>query len=178
MGRDKAALLIGGEPLWRHQLATLRAIEPAHLLVSGPLDGPWAGSDVKVIPDSIANAGPLAGLSALLEQLQDERLVLLGVDLPAMSAEYLRRLLDACSDGRGMVPVLGGNFEPLAAVYPRAMRELVQRALGKGELSLQRVIRDGLDAGLFDTCPVTERERPLFRNVNTPSDLSGLAVVR
>ena len=34
MGRDKARLPWGGEPLWRHQWRTLAALEPSSLLLS------------------------------------------------------------------------------------------------------------------------------------------------
>ncbi len=176
MGRDKAALLIGGRPLWQRQIATLRALAPAQLLVSGPLDGPWAVSGEEIVPDAIADAGPLAGLSAVLERMQSERVLTLAVDLPAMTTEFLISLLEACAPGSGVVPVLDGRFEPLAAVYPHSMREIVDHAVDHRDLSLRSVVRVGLEAGHLEIFPVPESARPLFRNLNTPVDLEDLRV--
>ena len=61
MGRDKALLEIDGEPLWRRQLATLRALEPEQLMVSGPPRG-----EGETVADEIEDAGPLGGVAAAL----------------------------------------------------------------------------------------------------------------
>src|SRR5205807_2568449 len=94
MGRDKAALLVRGEPLWRHQLATLRATEPAEFFISGKCDGPFAGCEVEILADEFPDCGPLGGIATALRRCASERLLVLAVDMPAMTAAFLRMLLD------------------------------------------------------------------------------------
>jgi molybdopterin-guanine dinucleotide biosynthesis protein A len=171
MGRDKAALVLDGVPLWQRQLATLSALEPDELLISGPLDGPWRDAGVECIPDQPPGAGPLGALATILPRMRGRRVVVLAVDLPGMTTAYLRRLLANAPGENGLVPALDGRFEPLAAIYPQALAPLAAQQLAAGRLSLQDFVRAGLDAALLGAHPVADAERALFRNVNTPADL-------
>ena len=173
MGRDKAALPIAGVPLWARQIATLRALAPDELLISGPASGPWVGEGVPTIADAYPDAGPLGGLATVLARMKCERLLVLAVDLPAMTPEYLRGLLARCAPARGWVPVLDDRFEPLVAIYPRAMAAVAAQQLAAGERSLQSFVRAGIEAGWLEVCPAEQAERALFHNVNTPADLAG-----
>lgn len=172
MGRDKAGVLFEGEPLWRRQLATLRATAPAEVLISGRADGPYAHASLEIVEDDTPGRGPLAGVVAAMRRLRCERLLVLAIDLPAMQAEFLASLLArAASDGGGVVPVDGTRVEPLAAVYPRAALPLAERCLAGSDHSMQHFVRLAHRQGLVVFRPITDAERPLFRNVNSPSDL-------
>jgi molybdopterin-guanine dinucleotide biosynthesis protein A len=169
MGRDKAGIVLDGQPLWQRQLATLRATAPRELWISGHPDGPYAGAGVEVVPDDAPGLGPLGGIVTALRRMQCERLLVLAIDLPAMTPVFLRGLLGTS----GVVPILDGRFEPLAAVYPRSIRTLAEECLATQERSMQRFVRAGIDRRLLIPHAVSEDERPLFRNVNSPSDLDG-----
>lgn len=167
MGRDKAGLLIGGVPLWQRQLATLQALAPDEILISGRLDGPCADAGLPIIADDVPGLGPLGGLAALLRRMKGERLLLLAVDLPAMTPVFLESLLAF----NGIVPFLDGHFEPLAAVYPRSVLPLAERCLAESDHSMQHFIRLSVAEGLLTSLPLSEADRVLFQNANTPSDL-------
>ncbi|MEI9896853.1 MAG: molybdenum cofactor guanylyltransferase [Chthoniobacter sp.] len=175
MGRDKAALLVEGQPLWQRQVATLTALQPREIFVSGRPAGPYAGSDVEVIPDLHPDCGPLSGLEAACSRMQTPWLCVLAVDLPWMTSAFLERLLKmALADGRGVVAQNGEYFEPLAAVYPRAMLELIGEQLQQTDHSMQRLIRRARELDLVVPYALAGAERQLFRNLNTPADLAGL----
>ncbi len=91
MGCNKAFLQIAGKPLWQRQLATLRRLSPEQLMISGPAREEW--KDNEIVADEIANAGPLAGISAALRRCTTPRLVVLAVDLPKITATFYRDLL-------------------------------------------------------------------------------------
>src|SRR5262245_51623819 len=121
MGRDKAGVQVRGQPLWERQLSTLRQVQPAELLISGRLDGPYARAGVEIVKDITPGRGPLSGLEAALHRASHPLVLVLAIDLPEMTVEFLSRLIwFATQRGgeRGMVPRLNGHFEPLAAVYP------------------------------------------------------------
>ncbi len=166
MGRDKALLEFKGEPLWRRQLNTLRELSPEQLMVSGPPREEWSACEI--VPDEIADAGPLAGVSAALQKCTAPLLVVLAIDLPRMSAEYLRSL---CRDGQGAVPRGPDGFEPLAAAYPAACASLAAQKLRSGDFSMQNFVRKAIDQGLFAERKISPSERMLFANLNTPADL-------
>lgn len=168
MGRDKAVVMIDGVPLWQRQLATLRALQPAELFISGRADGPYAGVGVEIVEDARPGLGPLAGIAAALARSRSPRLVVLAIDLPAMTAGYLAGLLRLET---GAIPQQGTQFEPLAAVYPAAAHALAEGAIDGDDRSLQPFVRRLVAAGLAVPAPIGPEEAALFRNVNTPADL-------
>ena len=169
MGCDKALLEIDGQSLWRRQTEKLRRLRPVQLMVSGPERNEW--SDYVVICDEVENAGPLAGVAAALQKCTTSHLVVLAVDLPVMTSDFLESLLGLCGTDRGVVPRGMHGFEPLAAVYPARCAFLASTALRSGDLSLQSFVRKGISERLLMERKISPEEAPLFANLNTPSDL-------
>jgi molybdenum cofactor guanylyltransferase len=172
MGADKAGILIQGQPLWRRQLATLRALGPDEIFISGREAGPYAEEGLEIIKDSHADRGPLAGLEASLFRTMKPYLVVLAIDLPEMRADFLARLVElAISRGRSIVPQDGESFEPLAAVYCGTICGVLVECLCGRDHSLQNFIRRAVELDLVLPYPLSSEEDLLFRNVNTPADL-------
>jgi molybdopterin-guanine dinucleotide biosynthesis protein A len=171
MGQDKALLPVpAGGWLWQRQLHVLRELRPEEIFWSGPpRDG--VPADVRIVADAVKDAGPLAGLSACLDLLRSDLLVVLAIDLPAMHTEFLRSLLSRCSDTRGIVARHGDYFEPLAAIYPKALAPLTAKHLADGQFALQALVRVAAEQNLVEIFSLSEDDAPLFRNVNSPGDL-------
>ncbi len=167
MGRDKALLEIEGEPLWRRQLATLRQLSPARLMIAGPA---FAGCDCQILRDEIPNAGPLAGVAAGLRHCTTSHLIVLAIDLPEMTADFFRALLADCGEGEGIVPRAATVFEPLAAIYPVRAATLAASCLRAGEFSMQNFVRRALAENLIRPREIAPNELALFTNLNTPAD--------
>ena len=174
MGRDKRLLIVDWEgepvPLWRRQLNVLRRLTPAKLLISGPADLGYP-TDVTVVPDKIKDAGPLAGIATCLEAAESGLLLVLAVDLPHIAAEYLTSLVQAAVPGRGVVPAIEQQLQPVAAVYPVEAATMAFDCLLQGERSVQAFARRLEVSGLVSIATVTEGEAQLFRNWNSPQDL-------
>ena len=173
MGRDKAALLLDGQPLWQRQLATLRATGASEFLISGRADGPSAGSGVTIIEDLTPDAGPLAALEAVLPRLATSHAIVLAIDLPAMRADFLQALVKtALANDCSVIPESEGRFEPLAAVYAPSLLPLVIECLRGPDHSMQNLLRRAADQQLIIAHPLSSEERILFHNLNSPEDLS------
>jgi molybdenum cofactor guanylyltransferase len=169
MGRDKAFLEIEDEPLWQRQLATLRHLAPEQLMISGPCREEW--SDYEIVADDLAAAGPLAGVAAALRKCATPRLIVLAIDLPEMTTDFLHSLLQLCGDRKGVVPHRSDRFEPLAAVYPAGCTALAEAALRVGDFSMQRFVRRAWEQDLLLERAISDAETALFANLNTPADL-------
>src|SRR4051812_17607093 len=118
MGRDKATIEFGGEPLWKRQLELLRALGPEQIFVSARTQPNWLPSGIEVLLDDPPSRGPLSGLAKGLALMRTTHLIALAVDMPFMNGEQIRKLLTATSAGCGVVPLVGQHAEPLAAIYP------------------------------------------------------------
>lgn len=173
MGSDKAFLPWTGRRMLDHQLDLLRALGPAELLLSGRLGIDYAAPAVRIVFDAIPDQGPLGGLAAVLEAITTPYVLLLAVDLPAITNGFLQRLLRRRAPGVGVVPRSAAGWEPLAAMYPRELLPLVRLHLEQRKLALHHLVEAGLAADLLVEAPVAPGDSDMFMNVNTPGDLPG-----
>jgi molybdopterin-guanine dinucleotide biosynthesis protein A len=171
MGADKSTLLVAGKPLWQRQLQVLGGMRPVALWVSARDVMPWCPPGIEVVMDKTPSRGPLSGVAAALGRLQTSHLLVLAVDLPQMTTEHLRKLWDLSQPGTGVIPLNGGYFEPLCAIYPVEAAAVAAAALNSSDVSLQsfaQSLRRQSQAHIYDLTP---EEQPLYFNMNTPSDL-------
>ena len=159
-----------GRRLWERQLAVLRALEPAEIFISGPGREGFP-SDVPLLADHVPGLGPLAGIAAALQAIHSPRLIVLAIDLPAMTTGFLRGLLTG-GTAAGAVPQMDdGFFEPLAAVYPREALATAEARLRREDRSLQSFVRLLIANGLASAQPVADADTGLFTNWNQPQNL-------
>ena len=171
MGTDKAFIEIDGVPLWRRQLQVVQQLSPHELFVAGPAHDDWQQKDCIIIPDAEPNSGPIGGVVAALQRCSAPLLLVIAIDLPNITTDYLRELVDSCATDIGAVPISGERFEPVAAVYPRRALPLAQSCLASRDLALQTFAARCVDEGLAVQKEITAEERVLFLNMNTPEDL-------
>lgn len=171
MRQDKATLTLHGEPLWQIQLELLRKLEPQAVGVSAREDPLWRPSDVQFVPDKSPSRGPLSGIAAALAQLSCSHVLALAIDMPFMTAEYLRSLCDRIDAASGVLPVIGDCYEPLAATYPLGALSDFTIALSGTDFSLQSLARKLIVSGKLRAFPVAKEDETLFRNLNEPADL-------
>ena len=171
MGRDKATIEFQGEPLWKRQLELLRALGPKQLFVSARTKPDWLPDDVALLLDDPPSRGPLSGLTKALTTTRTTNLIALAVDMPFMRGEQMRELSTYASAGAGVVPMIGEQAEPLAAIYPVEAAPDFVTALAGSDVSLQRIVRQLSANGKVRLVAITDTKTPLFRSVNSPSDL-------
>lgn len=171
MGRDKATLQWRGRPLWEWQLDKLRGLAPAEILVSVGREVSWLPTDVHLVLDSPPSRGPLSGLCAALARLKTEHLLALAVDMPFITVDQLRRTSELTVNGSGVIPLVRGQPEPIAAIYPQETCEEFASAIQGQDFSLQPLI-----AKLIGQCRLRPLELPeadwhFYKSVNEPRDV-------
>jgi len=171
MGTDKATFLFRGKPLWQVQLDLLRELRPAEILLSARSDPDWRPADVEFVADEPPSRGPLSGVAASLGRIRTRHLLTLAIDMPFMSEKYLRSLCDQIEPQRGVLPMIGGRAEPLAAIYPEGARVDLVAALSGLDFSLQTVTQRLVAAGKLQPVSVEKEDQDFFRNINEPADL-------
>jgi molybdenum cofactor guanylyltransferase len=165
MGRDKALLPFRGSTLGRYVADIAAAAAGTAVIVGRPAR--YASLGYPVIPDRYPREGPLGGiLTALAHTAADWNLVL-ACDMPGISADFLRELIEAAeATATGVLLPCGpsGRPEPLCAIYNRNVREAIEQAFERGE----RSINAALPVGRITR--VTVSQMTPFENVNTPED--------
>ncbi len=170
MASDKAFLELAGKPLIARAVELARAVSRDVKIVGAPKKFAAFGP---VVSDVYMDRGPLGGIHAALTASSTDWNLVMGVDLPFITAEFLKYLVsEAQSSGAVVtVPSTSHYFEPLCAIYRAEFRATAERALSAGN--------NKIDA-LFSEVPlrvITEEELAragftpaIFRNLNTPED--------
>lgn len=170
MGRDKCLINVDGIPMWQRQLELLSALS-SDVFVVAPERPHWLPDHRVWIPDVVRDAGPISGLAAALAHATHGRVLVLAVDMPAMTAGFLKNLSGMTDRHTGIVPQIGERYEPLAAIYPReALPSVKDQLFAKKDNSLQELLRVLIGSGLMRSFSVPSSELNLFRNLNFPSD--------
>ncbi|MBN9692312.1 MAG: molybdenum cofactor guanylyltransferase [Verrucomicrobia bacterium] len=176
MGSPKAHLRVDGEPLLSRQLRLLHETGAAELIVAQHPDRPEplaAPLSAEVVFDSPPDAGPLAGVSAALARCRHPLLLVVAVDLPGLTREFLTRLWEQSSPTQGVIPVLRGRLEPLAAMYPKSAGEVCQQQLRSGRFAVHEWAELGLTEGWLKRWELEPIWHPCLLNWNEPGDFVG-----
>lgn len=170
MGCDKAFLEIGGQTLLARQIQLARDAGAAEVFISGRVGVDYSASGCRVLMDKFPDAGPLAGIERALAAAAAPLLLVLAVDLPGMTADFLRTLADDCPENCGVVPRVRGNLEPLAAIYPKAALPLATALLAEKKFAVKNFTARCEQAGLVSFVEFRETATSFFWNWNSPSD--------
>ena len=167
MGCDKALLPFGGGTLVESVARAVGAAAGSAVLVGNPQLYRHLG--YPAIPDLYPGAGPLGAILTALDHTSADWNLVAACDMPELSGDFLRRLVDA-AEGDAVVPMgPSGRLEPLCAVYHRRSRPVLERALGRGRRSVRAALKD------LRVTLVSVPELTPFQNVNTPEDWAGYA---
>jgi molybdopterin-guanine dinucleotide biosynthesis protein A len=178
MGADKALLSFGRENLLQLALGKAVQVSPTPIIVG---DRDRYSSYGEVIEDRYPGCGPLGGIHAALCATQTDLNLVLSVDMPLMTAGFLRWLVQLAVSGPELafVAEAQGRRQPLCAVYRRAAQCVIEQALKMGDYKVDRIFP------LIPTRDVKEDELlaagfspAIFCNVNTPADYEAVNNLR
>jgi molybdopterin-guanine dinucleotide biosynthesis protein A len=172
MGRDKAGLVLAdGSTLLERQAEILRAAGATAILASIREGGENKLPGVAWVHDAVVDAGPLAGIAAGLRAAPPGHVIVLAVDMPALTPAHLRTLAERASPDRGVVPMVAGQLEPLAAVYPTVLAASAEAALADGHRAVHAWARAEAALGHLLLWEAPAEWSGVFRSWNTPADV-------
>jgi molybdopterin-guanine dinucleotide biosynthesis protein A len=141
MGRDKATLELGGQPLLN------RVAEPVsrlceELIIAAryrPSQHP-PGPAATWVTDPPGTAGPLAGVAAGLAAASQPTALVVACDMPFLNESLLAHLLELVQGCDAAVPLVGGVPQPLHAAYSRECLPTVESLLRLGARSMGELL--------------------------------------
>ncbi|HYP28426.1 MAG TPA: molybdenum cofactor guanylyltransferase [Blastocatellia bacterium] len=173
MGRDKAWLPIGGRPMIERAIDALRAVsESVSIIANGD---EYLKLGLPVIRDKNPGLGPIEAVRTALAHSKTSHAVLLGCDLPFVSAGLLSFIIGLSDPNDGyeaVVPVgRDSRLEPLCAVYSTSalapIEEMIERGDRKVRLLFGRVRTRFVPFEEIEHLPGSAL---FFENVNTPEE--------
>jgi molybdopterin-guanine dinucleotide biosynthesis protein A len=170
MGRDKASIKIGEKTLLERQIEIARETGAAEVLISGRPGVDYSDFDNQIVHDNFPDGGPLAGIEQALARAHSPRVLVLAVDLPEITASFLRTLVNSSQEKNGAIPRVNGNIEPLAAFYPKGAHPLAAELLRLKENSVINFATRCVQNNIATFCDLPASEAKYFTNWNSPSD--------
>ena len=164
MGRDKALLEIGGTTLVARIAGRVFLAAGNATLIGEPAK--YAALGFPALPDLVENAGPIGGVFTALVATQAEWNLIVACDMPAVTGEFLRSLLDAAIAGGHacLVPETSAGLHPLCAVYHRRTLPAVRDAIDHKCFKMQEFLKK-IQATAWPVSDVAA-----LANANTPAE--------
>jgi molybdenum cofactor guanylyltransferase len=170
MGRDKALLSLDGRNLLQRALQTAASVaDGAYIVGSRQLYAKFG----ETVEDVYSGCGPLGGIHAALASTETDLNLIISVDIPRMTTEFLRWLIAHAKSRTELivVPEAAGGLQPLCAIYRKAVAATGEQALQQGDYKVGHLF------SRVPTCIVAEStitaagfSPELFLNINTPEE--------
>jgi molybdopterin-guanine dinucleotide biosynthesis protein A len=116
MGTEKGLVLFKGKPLINYALDVLNQLCDEVLISSNVKSYDHLG--YKVIPDIYPGIGPMGGIYSCLKQSRNDLNLVLSCDMPFVTDEIFKHLLDVRENALVCVPWhKNDHYEPLCGIY-------------------------------------------------------------
>ncbi|WP_461482526.1 molybdenum cofactor guanylyltransferase [Porticoccus sp.] len=156
MGMDKAQLRRNQQSMLAFARMLLETLG-LDVAVSGGAEG---------IADLVPRAGPLGGIYSALKTLQPAALLVLPVDMPLLTADLLRELLEQ-GEQRGVPVCYRDCYLPLYLPVNPSLLHYIEQVFAEGSAQ-PRSLKKLLQAMGGVQLPVTDKEA--LMNANTPEE--------
>lgn len=174
MGRNKALLTYNGRPLIESIYLTMAELFGQVAIVTNTPEE-YDFLPCLKIPDIHTGMGSIAGIHAGLLWSPEERIFVVGCDMPFLEKELVRRLAALSLDENGVVPCSPAGLEPLHAIYSKRILPLLEKALASDRKRIIDLL-ELIEAKVIpaeEIAAISPGFRP-FINLNTPEDCSYL----
>ena len=167
MGSDKGLLKINDKTFVEHVIDAVKPLVDKIIIVSNNKDYDQFG--YRRVEDSIKDSGPLAGLYSGLKHSRAEYNLVLSCDIPMITTEILKKLVDADFENYEVVQIESNTKTmPLIAMYKKQCMRKCLELLQQGE----RRLRVAVNQLKTKTILIDTEFDQFVKNVNTKEDLT------
>lgn len=170
-GKSKALLEVGGRRIVERAASVLcKVFREVLLITNSPEDFRFLG--LPMLTDLLPGRGSLGGLFTGLSACAGNYGFLVACDMPFLSVEVIKYMVDMIEGFDVVLPRTSGGFEPLHAAYSKECLPHIQGLLKREDLKIANFfdkvrMREVPEADLIRFDP----ELRFIMNVNTPQDL-------
>ena len=170
MGVDKAWLEIGGRPLISRVISALEPVVSQISIIAN--SGGYEHLGYPVFGDRRPNIGPLEAIATALSHASKPRVLLVSCDMPFLTSEFLKYLVDFPDKSPIIVPEdCKKMLEPLCAIYSIKVLKTVERQIIRGHRKVSDLFEEVPTRRIrFEQFAHLGNSKMLFENINTPAD--------
>jgi molybdopterin-guanine dinucleotide biosynthesis protein A len=163
---NKAFAEIGGRRVIDIIIQKFNGVFDETIIISNDPDE-YAAMGLPVYTDIYPRLGPISGIHAALSYAACETVFVLGCDMPFMSMDLVKFMLELLDGHDSVIPELDGFLQPISAVYKKTCLPVMTNCLEQQLLKLVLVFKE-LDAvRLYESDMKRFGEvRDMFINVN------------
>ncbi len=165
MGEDKGLMLLNNTPMITPIIKLAEWFADEIIIVSNQSGYDQFG--YPVVEDLIKESGPLAGIHTGLENITNQKSIVLSCDVPFVSKELLQFVIDASEGYDVTIPEKNGKTHQIIGVYDKSISGFIKEELERGQrkikLALEKLNLNVIDANVFD--------QKLFTNLNSREDI-------
>jgi molybdopterin-guanine dinucleotide biosynthesis protein A len=175
MGVPKAALPYGRTTLLAHQVGRLSEIFEDIFVVAKDAAG-FDAVPARFVFDRTDARAPIHGLVRALEEVSD-RLFVLAVDLPIVTAEVIRAIAERSLESGvpAVLPRADGRLQPLAAVWRSRVLPAAWERIARNDLSLHGLAEEvGAEILAEETWRAIDPSGNSFANLNTIEEYAAI----
>jgi len=171
LGTEKAFLEVGEKPLIVRVMDVFSGLFD-EVLISANDPELYSELPARVALDEVPKGGALIGLHSSLSAMSTEYAFVAACDMPFLSEELIRFMIDRAEGYDALVPRIDDYLEPLHAAYSKNCLDAIRSHIDAGHKHLRSFYED-IRIGYVDKETV-ERLDPAgltFFNINTTDDL-------
>lgn len=170
LGRDKALLSVGDSTLIERVIGIVSQVVDPVMVISNPPEK-LKMLRVPVVADLIPNRSALGGIFTGLSVSRTPQNLFVACDLPFVSPDLLRLLIDLADGYDVVIPQSEGGYEPLCAVYSKNCLDPIRKQMERGDLRV-RAFFPNVKVKVVDQEALQpyDPEEKAFFNINTDEE--------
>ncbi|QOY38433.1 molybdenum cofactor guanylyltransferase [Anaerobacillus isosaccharinicus] len=139
MGKNKALLPIDGVSNIERIVKSLAGIFAEIIIVANDEEA-FEFLNLPIVKDKVKEKGPLAGIQAGLLAAKHETNLFIACDMPFISPQIAKQLVEQSEGFDAVVPVIDGKQHPLFAVYKKSLLPTLEDCLLTNQLRMKHLI--------------------------------------
>ncbi len=165
-GEDKAVFLYRGKPLIERVIDVIRPVFNRIAIIGDNAEK----FDYLGLPshrDIIPGIGPLGGLYTALRVADTGRVFIFACDMPGLNIGLIRYMVEHSENVDVVIPVVGGFYEPLHAIYSKSCITPIETLIQEGKRQIFRFF-DQVTIRQISADEIREYANPaeVFKNIN------------
>ncbi len=169
---DKGLIKVNGEKIIERLIEELKSVARSINIISNNDQYDYLG--MPVYSDIYKNKGPIGGIHAALSLSEASKIIVVGCDMPFLSAKLFEYLIENSDTSLANVVVHGDHLEPLCSIYDQGCLEILEDRI----LTDQFKMMEALEAMNYNKVNIDQTlpfyHEKLFVNINAPEDLENL----